>query len=227
MQFEKDPVKYARYQDAVEIALEDKMQLGHLRNETVNAKSNSIIIHVTIFVVGAGRGPLVDASLKAVENVNKKNRAILGTNSSFAIKPRIVAVEKNPSAILYLNSLKAHDPQWRNVEIVECDMRHASKDPLLATIISGHDSDKVDIVVSELLGSFGDNELSPECLDGFQQSGLMKETGASIPQSYTSYLAPVTSMRLHAEAHAHAFLPSTPTEGKLDGRLCNLECWDR
>lgn len=24
----------------------------------------------------------------------------------------------------------------------------------------------VDIVVSELLGSFGDNELSPECLDG-------------------------------------------------------------
>ena len=26
--------------------------------------------------------------------------------------------------------------------------------------------EKVDILVSELLGSFGDNELSPECLDG-------------------------------------------------------------
>lgn len=25
---------------------------------------------------------------------------------------------------------------------------------------------KIDILVSELLGSFGDNELSPECLDG-------------------------------------------------------------
>ena len=25
---------------------------------------------------------------------------------------------------------------------------------------------KADILVSELLGSFGDNELSPECLDG-------------------------------------------------------------
>jgi protein arginine N-methyltransferase 5 len=25
---------------------------------------------------------------------------------------------------------------------------------------------KVDILISELLGSFGDNELSPECLDG-------------------------------------------------------------
>ncbi len=26
--------------------------------------------------------------------------------------------------------------------------------------------ESVDILVSELLGSFGDNELSPECLDG-------------------------------------------------------------
>lgn len=28
--------------------------------------------------------------------------------------------------------------------------------------------EKADIFVSELLGSFGDNELSPECLDGAQ-----------------------------------------------------------
>ena len=27
----------------------------------------------------------------------------------------------------------------------------------------------VDILISELLGSFGDNELSPECLDGAQK----------------------------------------------------------
>jgi protein arginine N-methyltransferase 5 len=27
----------------------------------------------------------------------------------------------------------------------------------------------VDILISELLGSFGDNELSPECLDGAQR----------------------------------------------------------
>lgn len=29
--------------------------------------------------------------------------------------------------------------------------------------------EKADIFVSELLGSFGDNELSPECLDGAQR----------------------------------------------------------
>lgn len=28
--------------------------------------------------------------------------------------------------------------------------------------------EKADIIVSELLGSFADNELSPECLDGAQ-----------------------------------------------------------
>jgi hypothetical protein len=29
--------------------------------------------------------------------------------------------------------------------------------------------EKTDILISELLGSFGDNELSPECLDGAQK----------------------------------------------------------
>jgi len=43
------------------------------------------------------------------------------------------------------------------VTVVSCDMRHWSA-PELA-----------DIIVSELLGSFGDNELSPECLDGAQR----------------------------------------------------------
>ena len=28
---------------------------------------------------------------------------------------------------------------------------------------------QADIIVSELLGSFGDNELSPECIDGAQE----------------------------------------------------------
>ena len=47
----------------------------------------------------------------------------------------------------------------------------------------------IDILVSELLGSFGDNELSPECLDGAQK--FLKPTGVSIPTSYTSYIGPI------------------------------------
>lgn len=38
------------------------------------------------------------------------------------------------------------------------------------------------VQVSELLGSFGDNELSPECLDGAQR--FLKPDGISIPSSY-------------------------------------------
>lgn len=50
------------------------------------------------------------------------------------------------------------DEMWGDlVEVVSCDMRLWEA------------PEKADILVSELLGSFGDNELSPECLDGAQR----------------------------------------------------------
>jgi protein arginine N-methyltransferase 5 len=206
-------VKYNRYREAVELALEDKIKSGALRIEAENGNPNHVIMNVTIFVVGAGRGPLVNASLDAVENVNHSNAKIVGSATKISIHPTLVAIEKNQCASLYLQSLKTHDARWRYVTVIECDMRLAYNNPFLSSIINGPETNKVDIVVSELLGSFGCNELSPECLDGFQLSGLMKETCISIPQSYTSYIAPVTSMKLHSEVQAHAFFPSNPLRG--------------
>ncbi len=50
------------------------------------------------------------------------------------------------------------DEQWgTQVKVIPSDMR------------SWDAPEKADILVSELLGSFGDNELSPECLDGAQK----------------------------------------------------------
>lgn len=47
------------------------------------------------------------------------------------------------------------EKEWKDkVEVLFGDMRHLNV------------PEKADILVSELLGSFGDNELSPECLDG-------------------------------------------------------------
>lgn len=46
-----------------------------------------------------------------------------------------------------------------------------------------------DLVVSELLGSFGDNELSPECLDSI--TDILRPTTISIPQQYTSYIGEI------------------------------------
>ena len=55
-----------------------------------------------------------------------------------------------------------------------------------------------DILVSELLGSFGDNELSPECLDGAQR--FLAPGGISIPAASTSQLCPVTAAKLWNDA---------------------------
>lgn len=58
--------------------------------------------------------------------------------------------------------------------------------------------EKADIIASELLGSFGDNELSPECLDPTEP--FLKETGIYIPFRYLSYVQPISSQRLWEKA---------------------------
>lgn len=55
--------------------------------------------------------------------------------------------------------------------------------------------EKADILVSELLGSFGDNELSPECLDCAQK--LLKPDGISIPCKSVSFINPIMSSKLY------------------------------
>lgn len=70
----------------------------------------------------------------------------------------IDSMQKNISTGPHLFRLE----NWRfeewgdQVTVVSCDMRDWAA------------PEKADIIVSELLGSFGDNELSPECLDGAQ-----------------------------------------------------------
>jgi len=122
---------------------------------------------LVLIVVGAGRGPLVVAARSAAERAG--------------VEVLIWAVEKNPNAIITLRH-RSKLEGWTNVEIVSEDGRFWDAPK------------KADIVVSELLGSFGDNELSPECLDGAQR--LMAPDGVCIPGKYTSYLTPVSTPKL-------------------------------
>ncbi|KAL7540315.1 hypothetical protein ACHAXR_010029 [Thalassiosira sp. AJA248-18] len=290
--FEKDPVKYRRYGEAIELALEDGMYgmfegeeeegegehgnkfeylgskrttLGQLRrlnddeeygygndeddDEEEEGYPHTVvkvdIYQVTILVVGAGRGPLVMEAIGAVSRVSAKLlRATRRNRRRKALHAKLIAIEKNPSAVLYLQSLKANDPSWNgghdyddgynkhkvsnsegdknvvdvvpgtsNVTVIGCDMREAKSHPMLQDMISNPKSKGADIVVSELLGSFGDNELSPECLDGVQQCGILKEGCVSVPQSYTAFIAPVSSARLHSEAKTQSHLPLNTNEG--------------
>ena len=68
-------------------------------------------------------------------------------------------------------------------------------------------------MVSELLGSWGDNELSPECLDGGQK--CLKHDGISIPQEYTSFVAPVSASKVWNSARSMPKGLDTPFVVKL------------
>ncbi|KAJ8542692.1 hypothetical protein ON010_g12121 [Phytophthora cinnamomi] len=135
-----------------------------------------------VMVVGAGRGPLVRCALRAATIANRKTR--------------MFAVEKNPNAVITLRNLKISE-KWDNVTIIASDMRN------------WRTNERADIMVSELLGSFGDNELSPECLDGAQD--FLHENGISIPREYTSYVTPVMSSKLWNEVKVHDSLKSFET----------------
>uniref|UniRef100_A0A672HP82 Protein arginine N-methyltransferase 5 n=2 Tax=Salarias fasciatus TaxID=181472 RepID=A0A672HP82_SALFA len=157
--FEKDPIKYSQYQQAVYKCLLDRVP--------EEQKDTNVQV---LMVLGAGRGPLVNASLHAARQADRKLK--------------VYAVEKNPNAVVTLENWRFEE--WGDqVTVVSSDMREW-KAP-----------EKADIIVSELLGSFGDNELSPECLDGAQH--FLKEDGVSIPSSYTSFLAPLSSSKLYNE----------------------------
>ncbi len=68
--------------------------------------------------------------------------------------------------------------------------------------------EQADIVVSELLGSFGDNELSPECL--YDAQHLFKPDAISIPCSYTSFVGPLQSAKLYQEVRGSADTDKNP-----------------
>lgn len=180
--FEGDPVKYNQYEAACTEALAEWHQLGRATSSGNNA--------IVIAVVGSGRGPLVTRALRASE--------------ATGVPVQVWAVEKNPNAYVYL--LRQNEMIWGGkVTVVKTDMR-AWKGPL----ISGTPDDnpvygKVDILVSELLGSFADNELSPECLDGVQH--VLAPHGISIPESYTAHMSPIATPRIHAD-----LLTRLPTE---------------
>nr|GAT60798.1 Shk1 kinase-binding protein 1 [Mycena chlorophos] len=126
---------------------------------------------LTLCVAGAGRGPLVARALSAIERSGRE--------------AHVYAVEKNPNAYITLQGRK--ETEWGDqVTLLFGDMRHIEV------------PEKADILISELLGSFGDNELSPECLDGAMR--FLKSEGISIPASYTAHLAPLSSSKLFNEA---------------------------
>ena len=209
--FEKDPIKYVQYRNAMLRAI-DTVLLGRAkqRGNAMNDDDNPSADHnnIVVFVAGAGRGPLVTATLEAFEFVLKQQQQQQQMGAGGAVPTLTVyALEKNPSAVIYLNSMVQSDPQWiqYNIKVVHQDVRLIS-----SRLVQGQ---QADIVISELLGSFGDNELSPECLEVLLASEVCKATTLSVPMRYTSHIAPVSSLRLFSEARHQAQLPAVIAMG--------------
>lgn len=100
--FERDRPKYEFYQEAVRQALHD---LQFRQENGVIAGAGPTVVAV----LGAGRGPLVEASLLAADSV--------GANVM------IMAIEKNPSAVAVLRG-RLQEPRWHGrVALVAVDMR--------------------------------------------------------------------------------------------------------
>ena len=194
--FEKDPVKYDLYEEAIRKALRDWAD----KKKPTSGPNGKVVVAVA----GAGRGPLVTRALRASE--------VEGVDID------MWAVEKNPNAYVLLQ--RHNQSTWNGrVSIIKSDMR-SWKGPWRPDIVPFSPSDNsasstqpsnvsppisvpqpghspIDILVSELLGSFADNELSPECLDGILH--LLAPEGISIPRSYTAYLTPIAAPKLHAD----------------------------
>lgn len=205
--FERDPVKYTLYERAILAALMDLPP--H-------------ISHVTIVVAGAGRGPLVDRALNAAKHAHKSAHVYALEKNAAAYIGLCQKLNTDWTA----EKLNSHYGDFDDdsipteetvVEVIRCDMRtwkvpqnpfnaaqptspiHARSQlpPQPPTTQYAH------IIVSELLGSFGDNELSPECLDALDTHNVLDpEVGVMIPQSYTAWFTPAMSPTLYTSAAA-------------------------
>lgn len=168
--FEQDTFKYEQYERAIIKALID---LSKLKTSQNNKK-----IH--ILFLGPGRGPLIDRFFSALEFLSL-------SPSNF----KITAIEKNSNVIIYLN--QKNSQLWNNnVNIFNMDARNYQNHEDL--INNYHQP--FDMIISELIGSFGCNELMPECIDSVSSSDLCHENCIFIPQRLNSYISPVYSPHL-------------------------------
>ena len=168
--FESDPVKYAQYSAAIQLALSD------LSERFGSGERGEALV---VWVVGAGRGPLVWAVLKAAE--------------AAGVRVQVVAFEKNKHALHTLTAL--YHTQWLPYHSILTLQPHN-----ILTYSLPPGQPRPQLLVSELLGSFGDNELSAECMDG--ACSWLVADGVCIPERSVSYLVPVRNARVMGQLAA-------------------------
>ena len=221
--FEKDPIKYEWYERAIAKALRDWVEQGKPASRDDG--------RIVVAVVGAGRGPLVTRALKAADSagVSIDMWALEKNPNAFVLLSRHNVNMWNNRVKLVHSDMRTWKGPWREedgqamgmpvpessigqaissladlaemaVNSPNLDLPEPRRDSVKMPAIKHYG---IDILISELLGSFADNELSPECLDGVTHL-LNPVHGISIPTSYSAHVTPIAAPKLHADVMAQA-----------------------
>ncbi|KAI1838531.1 hypothetical protein DTO006G1_3598 [Penicillium roqueforti] len=222
--FEKDPIKYEWYEKAICKALRDWAD----QKKATSHPDGKVILAV----VGAGRGPLVTRALKASADagvdidlwaVEKNQNAfvLLQRHNDTIWGGKVTLVQSDMRSwkgplVRQQSTTVATGPVGESLGIESSllespkDGQHDRPSEISEFQASAMCHTHVDIIVSELLGSFADNELSPECLDGVNDV-INPVHGISIPASYSAHFTPISAPKLHADVvHQTVSNPAAP-----------------
>ncbi|KAJ5152393.1 hypothetical protein N7492_010688 [Penicillium capsulatum] len=221
--FEKDPIKYEWYERAITKALKDwaeqKKPTSHPDSKVILAVVGAGRGPLVTRALKASAEAGVEIDLWAVEK-NQNAFVLLQRHNETIWDGKVTLVQsdmrawKGPrvrrQAGQPIQASQTNQPAQDNLGQslgIEDNLLHSAKkgenDAGRPSDFSDPKSDAfsythVDIVVSELLGSFADNELSPECLDGVNDL-INPVHGISIPASYSAHFTPVSAPKLHSD----------------------------
>jgi protein arginine N-methyltransferase 5 len=168
---ERDRGKYMLYWAAIHMAFQAMVESSHHSQDRRG--------FVQCIVVGPGLGRLIRFCLDAAR---KTQTTVI-----------IHAVEANPLAVEFLkkeyeancDSVTIHGPLVLHPFFRESDLPDS-----LSCLCH-----RFDFAVSELLGSFGDDEFLPEITAAIQHLFLKPSDSIMIPRTWTTYVAPIHSPR--------------------------------
>jgi protein arginine N-methyltransferase 5 len=163
--------------------------------------------NVVVYILGAGRSGLVQICMDVVKG---------SVPETIRNRVHLIAIEKNPHAVLsltYYNQILWHS----KVKIIEGGIHHVLKDETIP---------KADIIVTELLGSFGDNSLAPECWKSALT--IIKETTEFIPSKFETFLAPICATKLRdqlRDSMVSVFEEKRAVNAKFDKETGEFKYW--
>jgi hypothetical protein len=143
----------------------------------VSPPSTAACVELTAVVVGPGRGRLPSYILDACDAIG--------------VRCRVLCIEANPLALAFLEVRFADDPRVTLVHAVLSADAHAADLPAQCRSFLH----ECDLSVSELLGTFADNEFMPELLCTIERL-FLHERSVRIPASWTVEVVPVSAPRV-------------------------------